>query len=69
MRNSLREIFSTDARQLSDRLKSFAGQNKYLQDCRHLCCQNIFFFPKIRRTFVRQTKSFAGQNEIFFCVV
>ena len=25
------EIFSTDAGQLSDRLKSFVGQNKYLQ--------------------------------------
>ena len=41
---SLREIFYTDAGQLSDILKSFAGQNKYLQDCRHLCCQNIIFF-------------------------
>ena len=53
--NSLRAIFSTDAGQLSDSLKSFAGQNKYLQDCRQLCCRNIIFFSKIHRTFVRQT--------------
>ena len=30
--HSLRQIFSSDAGQLSDRLKCFAGQNKYLQD-------------------------------------
>ena len=29
---SLREIFSTDVGQLSDRQKSFAGQTNYLQD-------------------------------------
>ena len=55
---SLHGIFSTDAGQLSDRLKSFARQNKYLQDYRHLCCQNIIFFAKVHRIFVRQTKSF-----------
>ena len=55
---SLCEIFSTDAGQLSDRQISFAGQNKYLQDCRHLCCQNSIFFAKIHRTFVTQSKSF-----------
>ena len=53
--NSLCAIFSTNAGQLSDSLKSFAGQNKYLQDCRQLCCWNIIFFSKIHRTFVRQT--------------
>ena len=53
--NSLHKTFSTDAGQLSDSLKSFAGQNKYLLDCRQLCCRNIIFFSKIHRTFVRQT--------------
>ena len=32
--NSLREIFQTDAGQLSDKLKFLAGQNKILQDRR-----------------------------------
>ena len=30
--HTLREILSSDAGQLADRLKCFAGQNKYLQD-------------------------------------
>ena len=34
-----------------------------MQDCRHLYCQNVILFAKIQRTFVRQTKGFAGQNE------
>ena len=50
--------------ELSDRLKSFARQNKYLQDCRHVCCQNIIFFAKIHRKFVRlNVNVFTGQNE------
>ena len=36
----------------------FCRTDKYLQDWRHICCQNIIFFAKIRRTFVRQTKNF-----------
>ena len=66
--NSLRAIFSTDAGQLSDSLKSFAGQNKYLQDCRQLCCRNIIFCSRF--TGDLSDRLFAGQNEnlpVLFC--
>ena len=36
----------------------FCRTDKYLQDWRHFCCQNIIFFTKIHRKFVGQTKSF-----------
>ena len=36
----------------------FYRTDKYLQDWRHSCCQNIIFFAKMHRTFVRETKSF-----------
>ena len=42
----------------------FCRTDVYLQDWRNICCQNIIFFAKIHRTFVRQTKNFAGQTEI-----
>ena len=29
---------------------------------RHICCQNIIFFAKIHRTYVRQSKSFFRTN-------
>ena len=57
--SSLCEIFSTDAGLLSDRLKSFARQNKYLQNCRHLRCQNIFSLLR----FTGHSSVFARQNE------
>ena len=42
--SSLQEIFPTDAGQLSDRLKSLAGQNKILQDRRLVCYQITISF-------------------------
>ena len=42
--SSLREIFPTDAGQLSDKLKFLAGQNKILQDRRLVCCQITISF-------------------------
>ena len=41
---SLREIFPTDAGQLSDKLKFLAGQNKILQDRRLVCYQITISF-------------------------
>ena len=41
---SLREIFPTDAGQLSNRLKFLAGQNKFLQDRRLVCYQITISF-------------------------
>ena len=49
--------------QLSDSLKSFARQNKYLQDCRHLCCQNISSLLRFTGHLSDRLKAFAGQNE------
>ena len=47
----------------------FCRTDKYLQDWRHICCQNIICFAKIYRTFVRQTKwknaSFVRQSCTF----
>ena len=60
---SLRKIFSTDAGQLSDRLKSFAAQNKCLQDRRHLYCTITFSLPKFTWHLSDRLKVFAGQNE------
>ena len=42
--SSLREIFPTDAGQLSNRLKFLAGQNKFLQDRRLVCYQITISF-------------------------
>ena len=60
---SLREIFSTDAGQLSDRLKSFAGQIS-------ICRTEGIFVVRISFSLLRFTghlsdrlKVFAGQNE------
>ena len=36
----------------------FCRTDKYLQDWKHICCQNIIFFAKIHRTFIRQAKYF-----------
>ena len=42
--HSLREIFPTDAGQLSDKLKFLAGQNKILQDRRLVSYQITILF-------------------------
>ena len=56
--SSLREIFPTDAGQLSDRLKFLAGQNKILWD-RSLSVINLLsLFARNHRTFVRKTEIF-----------
>ena len=55
---SLHEIFSTDAGQLSDRLKFLAGQNKILQDRRLSVIKLLSLFARNHRTFVRQTEIF-----------
>ena len=58
---SLREIFPTDAGQLSDKLKFLAGQNKILQDRRLVCYQiTISFLPEITGHLSDKLKVSAG---------
>ena len=63
--SSLREIFPTDAGQLSDRLKFLAGQNKILQHRRLVCLilNYNLFFTRITRHLSDKLKFSAGQKE------
>ena len=51
------QVFSTDAGQLSDRLKSFAGQNKTLQD--------LIFVVRILFSMLRFTGYLSDRLKIF----
>ena len=59
---SLREIFPTDAGQLSDKLKFLAGQNKILQD-RRLVSNYYLVLPEITGHLSDKLNFSAGQNE------
>ena len=62
-KNSLREIFPTDAGQLSNRLKFLAGQNKFLQDRKLVFYQITIFLPEITGHLSDKLKFSAGQIE------